>query len=300
MATRLLGILNGYHINNVADNGVYGNLETVFSISYRLPVQRSLRDALRGDRLVLCLALLNSRTPEVPAIAAACGYDAVYVDLEHTSTSLETAAMLCACAAGAGIAGLVRVPSHDPSTIARVLDNGAVGIIVPHVTSASEAKAVVDAARFPPIGHRSISGPNVVSGYDVRPAAELTNVLDQRTVVAVMIETPGAVDASEEIAAVEGVDMIMLGPSDLTAEMGIHAQYENEHFHRAVESVAAACRGHGVALGVAGIKSVDLLNRFVGLGLRFISAGTDIGMMTEAATNRAQQLRGLEGRADNE
>src|SRR5271167_412788 len=170
MATRLLGIPNGYHIDNVADNGVYRNIETVFSISYRLPVQRSLRDALRGDRLVLCLALLNSRTPEVPAIAAACGYDAVYVDLEHTSTSLETAAMLCAGAAGAGIAGLVRVPSHDPSIIARVLDNGAVGIIVPHVTSASEAKAVVDAARFPPLGHRSISGPNVVSGYDPRPA----------------------------------------------------------------------------------------------------------------------------------
>ncbi len=295
MATRLLGISNGYHIDNVADNGVYGNIETVFSISYRLPVQRSLRDALRGDRLVLCLALLNSRTPEVPAMAAACGYDAVYVDLEHTSTSLETAAMLCVGAAGAGIAGLVRVPSHDPSVIARVLDNGAVGIIVPHVTSASEAKAIVDAARFPPLGHRSISGPNVVSGYDPRPAAELTGILEQRTVVAVMIETPGAVDASAQIAAVEGIDMIMLGPSDLTAEMGIHAQYENEHFHRAVESVAAACRGHGVALGVAGIKSVDLLNRFVGLGLRFISAGTDIGMMTEAATNRAQQLRGLEG-----
>ena len=77
------------------------------------------------------LALLNARTPDVPAIAAAGGYDAVYVDLEHTSTSLETAAMLCASAIGAGISALVRVPSHDPSMIARVLDNGAVGVIVP-------------------------------------------------------------------------------------------------------------------------------------------------------------------------
>lgn len=75
--------------------------------------------------------------------------------------------------------------------------------------------------------------------------------------------------------------------------MGIHGQYENEHFHIAVESVAAACRTHGVALGVAGIKSVDLLRRFADLGLQFISAGTDVGMMTEAATARAQALRGL-------
>ena len=112
-----------------------------------------------------------------------------------------------------------------------------------------------------------------------------------------MIETPWAVEASEEIAAVQGIDMVLLGPSDLTAEMGIHGQYENAHFHRAVESVAAACRSHGVALGVAGIKSLELLNRFVDLGLRFISAGTDVGMMTEAATTRAQALRDLEGRA---
>ena len=128
----------------------------------------------------------------------------------------------------------------------------------------------------------------------MRPAAELTAVLEERTVVSVMIETPEAVAASDAIAAVDGIDMILLGPSDLTAEMGIHGQYENAHFHDAVESVAAACRTHGVALGVAGIKSVDLLNRFVGLGLRFISAGTDVGLMTDAATARAQALRELE------
>ncbi len=253
----------------------------------------ALRDALRGEALVLCLALLNSRTPDVPGVAAACGYDAVYVDLEHTSTSLETAQMLCVSALGAGISGLVRVPSHDPSVIARILDGGAVGVIVPHVDSASEALAVVRAARFPPIGRRSISGPNAVSGYRPRTAPQLVELLEQRTVVAVMIETPEAVQAAESIASVDGLDMILIGPSDLTAEMGIHGQYENYDFQRAVESVAAACRRHGVALGMAGIQSLELLNRFVGLGLRFVSAGTDIGMMTEAATSRAQALRGL-------
>ena len=257
-------------------------------------MHRPLRETLRGDGLLLCLALLNARTPDVPAIAAAAGFDAVYVDLEHTSTSLETTAMLCASALGAGISALVRVPSHDPSTIARVLDNGAVGVIVPHVNSVAEAEAVVDSSRFPPLGHRSISGPNAVSGYHDRPATELTALLDDRTVVAVMVETPEAVDAVDAIAAVDGIDMILLGPSDLTAEMGIHGQYENAHFHDAVESVAAACRKHDVALGVAGIKSLDLLKRFVDLGLRFISAGTDAGMMTEAATARARALRELE------
>lgn len=133
-----------------------------------------------------------------------------------------------------------------------------------------------------------------MSGYGAISASELTAVLERRTVVAVMIETPEAVEASSAIAAVDGLDMILLGTSDLTAEMGIHGQYENEHFRNAVDSVAAACREHGVALGVAGIKSVDLLKHFVGLGLRFISAGTDVGMMTEAARARARDLRELE------
>ena len=243
---------------------------------------------------MLCLALLNSRTPDVPAVAAACGYDAVYVDLEHTPTSLDTAQMLCVSALGAGISGLVRVPSHDPSVIARVLDGGAVGVIVPHVNSREEAQEIVYAARFPPLGHRSISGANAVSGYQPRTAPQLVEVLERRTVVAVMIETPEAVQSADSIASVGGIDMMLIGPSDLTAEMGIHGQYENDHFQHAVESVAAACRSHGLALGIAGIKSLDLLHRFVGLGLRFISAGTDIGMMTEAATTRAQALRGLE------
>lgn len=273
---------------------VDANLETRFSVRYREPMTTALRDALRGEALVLCLALLNSRTPDVPAVAAACGYDAVYVDLEHTSTSLDTAQLLCVSALGAGISGLVRVPSHEPSVIARVLDGGAVGVIVPHINSQEEAQEVVHAARFPPVGRRSISGPNAVSGYQPRTAPQLVELLERRTVVAVMIETPEAVEASGSIASVPGIDMIIVGPSDLTAEMGIHGQYENDHFHRAVESVAAACRSHGVALGMAGIKSLELLNRFRGLGLRFISAGTDVGMMTEAATSRAQALRGLE------
>jgi 4-hydroxy-2-oxoheptanedioate aldolase len=278
---------------------VNANIETLFSVRYGEPMTMALRDALREEALVLCLALLNSRTPDVPAVAAACGYDAVYVDLEHTSTSLDTAQMLCASALGAGISGLVRVPSHDPSVIARVLDSGAVGVIVPHVNSKQEAAEVVRAARFPPLGHRSISGPNAVSGYQPQTAPQLVELLERRTVVAVMIETPAAVQAADSIASVDGLDMILVGPSDLTAEMGIHGQYENDHFHYAVESVAAACRSHGVALGIAGIKSLDLLNRFVGLGLRFISAGTDIGMMTEAAATRAQALRGLQSHRGN-
>jgi len=253
----------------------------------------SLKAALTRDELVLCLALINARTPDVPAIAAACGYDAIYVDLEHTTTSVETAGMLCVSALGAGISGLVRVPSQEPTLIARVLDSGAVGVIVPHVNSKAEAEGVVHAARFPPLGHRSAAGPNAVSGYATLSPTDLTAVLERETVVAVMIESPEGVETCDAIAAVDGVDMIILGPSDLTAEMGIHGEYEHDRFLKAVGAVAAACRSHGVAFGIAGIKSVGQLQHFADLGLRFVSAGTDVGMFTQAATSRARELRSL-------
>jgi hypothetical protein len=159
----------------------------------------SLSAALKQDELVLCLALINSRTSDVPAIAAACGYDAVYVDLEHTTTSVETAGMLCVSALGAGISGLVRVPSQEPTLIARILDGGAVGVIVPHVDSKTEAEGIVDAARFPPLGHRSAAGPNAVSGYAALSLTDMTAALERETVVAVMIESPDGVRATMRV-----------------------------------------------------------------------------------------------------
>jgi 2-keto-3-deoxy-L-rhamnonate aldolase RhmA len=108
-----------------------------------------------------------------------------------------------------------------------------------------------------------------------------------------MIESPDGVEASDAIAAVDGVDMIIVGPSDLTAEMGIHGQYEHDRFLNAVGAVAAACRSHDVAFGIAGIKSITQLQHFTDLGLKFVSAGTDVGMFTQAASSRARELRGL-------
>src|SRR3954467_7839382 len=100
----------------------------------------SLRDRIDAGELVVCLALAQARTADIPMIAAASGFDAVYVDLEHTATSFETVSLLCSGAVAAGITPLVRVPSHDPHHLTRSLDVGATGVIVPHVESRAEAE----------------------------------------------------------------------------------------------------------------------------------------------------------------
>jgi 4-hydroxy-2-oxoheptanedioate aldolase len=251
----------------------------------------SLRDRIDDGQLVLCLALAQARTADIPMIAAANGFDAVYVDLEHTATSLETTSLLCAGAIAAGITPLVRVPSHEHHHLTRALDVGAMGVIVPHVETQAEAEAIADACRFPPRGHRSVAGPNPSNLHRPMPQRELLDAFDAQTIVAVMLETPEAVSRAGEIAAVPGVDMVMLGPHDLTAEMGILGEFRNAAFLDAAHTVAHACRDHDVIFGIAGIRDQELLTELVGLGLRFVSAGTDVGFMAEAAGAQVRRLR---------
>jgi 2-keto-3-deoxy-L-rhamnonate aldolase RhmA len=251
----------------------------------------SLRDRIDAGQLVLCLALAQARTADIPMIAAANGFDAVYVDLEHTATSLETTALLCAGAIAAGITPLVRVPSHEHHHLTRSLDVGAMGVIVPHVETPAEAEAIADACRFPPRGHRSVAGPNPSNAYRPMPQRELLDAFDAQTIVAVMLETPDAVSRAEEIASVPGVDMVMLGPHDLTAEMGMLGDFGDPAFLDAARAVAQACREHDVIFGIAGIRDQELLTELVGLGLRFVSAGTDVGFMAEAAGAQVRRLR---------
>jgi 2-keto-3-deoxy-L-rhamnonate aldolase RhmA len=251
----------------------------------------SLRDRIDAGQLVVCLALAQARTADIPMIAAANGFDAVYVDLEHTATSLETTSLLCAGAIAAGITPLVRVPSHEHHHLTRALDVGAMGVIVPHVESREEAAAIADACRFPPRGHRSVAGPNPSNRYQPMAQRDLLDAFDAQTIVAVMLETPDAVTRADDIASVSGVDMVMLGPHDLTAEMGILGSFRDPAFLDAARNVAQACRAHDVIFGIAGIRDQELLTELVGLGLRFVSAGTDVGFMAEAATAQVQRLR---------
>ena len=258
-----------------------------------MPGVPSMRERLDAGQLVVCMALTQARTADIPAIAAAAGFDAVYVDLEHTATSLETTSLLCSAAIGAGITPLVRVPAHDPQYLTRSLDVGAMGVIVPHVESRAEAEAIADACRFPPHGHRSVSGPNPANRYRAMPQQELLDLFDRQTVVAAMVESPVGVERVDEIASVAGLDMVMLGPHDLTAEMGILGQFRNETFLDAVGTVAKACRDHGKVFGIAGIRDLELLADLVGLGLRFVSVGTDAGFLTEAASVHVARLRAI-------
>lgn len=249
---------------------------------------------LKNSELVLCMGVNQLRSPNIAMIAAACGFDAVYIDLEHNPTSLETAAGVCVAALGMGITPIARVTSHDPHDATRILDCGAQGVMVPHVQNAKEARDIVAACLYAPKGHRSAFGSGPALGYAAVPQAEVCKILNDETLLMAMIETPEAVENAEAIAAVEGIDVLHIGASDLSTEMGIPGQYTHDRMRAAFEKVSAAARGHGKQMGVGGVRQdFEFQSWLIKLGMRYLTGGSDIAYILSAGRADVKQLREL-------
>lgn len=247
---------------------------------------------LAARELVLCMGVNQMRTPNIAMLAAACGFDAIYIDLEHNPTSLETTATICVAALGLGVTPIVRVGSHDPALAARVLDCGAQGVMVPHVADAAEARAIVAACRFAPLGSRSAAGSGPALGYAALAQAEVNRRLNAETLLIAMIETPEAVAQADAIAAVDGIDMLHIGSTDLSTEMGIAGEYEHERMRAAYQAVAAAAKAHGKSFGVGGVReNLAFQSWLVSLGMRYLTGGSDTGYILSAGRRDVRQLR---------
>jgi len=249
---------------------------------------------LKANELVLCMGVNQLRTPNIAMIAAACGFDAVYIDLEHNPTSLETAASVCVAALAMGITPIARVTSHDAHDATRILDCGAQGVMVPHVQNAEEARAVVEACLYAPKGHRSAFGSGPALGYGAIHQSEVCKILNEQTLLMTMIETPEAVENIDSIAAVDGIDVLHIGASDLSTEMGIPGQYTHDRMRAAFEKVANAARANGKAMGVGGVRQdFEFQSWLIRLGMRYLTGGSDIAYILSAGRADVKQLREL-------
>ncbi len=252
------------------------------------PRTSPLKDRMRGQDLVLCMALRQARTADMSMIAAACGFDAVYVDMQHSTIGLDAVSSLCAGALATGIAPLVRLPGLDMDLMQRVLDGGAHGVLLPGIESADQARAAAVAGRYPPAGTRSVMGPTLGTLYRPQDAARVNG----ETLMIMMLESPGAISRADEIAAVDGVDMLLIGSNDLCTAMGIPGQLHHPDLFKAYETVAAACHRHGKTLGIGGIRGdIALQKRLVALGARFLIAGSDVTYLMAAARKDAADIR---------
>jgi 2-keto-3-deoxy-L-rhamnonate aldolase RhmA len=175
----------------------------------------------------------------------------------------------------------------------RMLDNGALGIVVPHVDTAAEAREVVEKLKYPPVGHRSMGGIGPHYGLRSLSVGDAAVALNAANLTVVMLETPEAIGNAEAIAAVPGVDVLLIGTNDLCAEMGIPGQFEHPSVTAAYEQAIAAARRHGKYAGMGGIYTETTMARYIAMGARFNLSGADGAFMQAGATGRAAALRRL-------
>ena len=261
----------------------------------RTILRNHMKEKLARNEVVASMTVRFARSIEIAQIAKTAGFDTLYVDMEHNTLSIDTVCQICISAQQIGITPLVRVPANTPDYICRVLDGGAMGVITPHIRSAAEAREMVDLVKFPPVGRRSAGG--ALSHYQYRsfPIAETNSAMNEATSLVVMLETVAALDNVEEIIAVDGVDMLLIGSNDLCGEMGIVGQYDHPKLKAAFERAIAAARKVGKHVGVGGMATRDdLMTQFVRMGARYVSSGTDLSFLIAACTAKARFVQGIE------
>jgi 2-keto-3-deoxy-L-rhamnonate aldolase RhmA len=248
---------------------------------------------LEAGQLAIGLILRQARTVDIAAIARTCGFDWLSIDMEHTSLDMDTAAQVAAAALPAGVTALVRIPGKEPHHATRLLDAGAQGVIVPHVDTAEDARFFVEHCFYPPLGRRSIASVQPQLGFQTVSGEEAMRAVNAQTLLVAMLETPNAIGNADAIAAVPGVDVLLIGTHDLCAEMGIAGQFGDPRLKDAYRRVTEACKSRGKHAGMAGLHDPKLATEFVEMGVRFIGGGTDLSFLMAGARERASFLRGL-------
>jgi 2-keto-3-deoxy-L-rhamnonate aldolase RhmA len=256
-------------------------------------VNHALRQ-LRAGKLAIGVGLRQARTVDTAQIMKTAGFDWLFIDCEHNSMGTDTAAQIASASLAVGITPVVRVAGKEHWLASRMLDNGAQGVVVPHVESDSEAKRIADHCRFPPLGHRSMGGGLQQLGFAPLPVGEAARIVNEETLVVVMLESPRGIENCEAIAAVPGIDALLIGTNDLCMEMGIPGQFDDPRIREAYTKVIAACRKHGKFPGMGGMYTPELLERHIGMGVQLILSGSDFSLLMQAGKARAGLVRGFE------
>lgn len=256
-------------------------------------IRNSARERLEAGKVAAGVGLRQARTVDIAPAMRTAGFDWLFIDCEHNSMTVDMAVQISVTANLAGIAPIVRVPWGQYDMATRVLDGGAMGIVIPHVDTVEEAKTVADRLRYPPQGHRSVAGAMPQLNFAAHSGGEAAVAMNKALLVVVMLETPTAIRNADAIAAVPGIDVLLIGTSDLTMEMGVPGQLTHPDVVKAYETVIAACKKHGKWPGMGGVYVEEAMAKYIGMGARMVLAGSDMAFLMSAGAQRAKFVNGL-------
>lgn len=225
---------------------------------------------------------LSIASPALTELIANIGMDWLLIDTEHSAASWETVEDMVRSMKGTEVVPLIRVGDNDPALIKQALDRGASGVVVPMVNTAEEAARAVEFAKYPPAGSRGVAATRA-SGYG-RNLEEYYSKWNEESIVVIQIETSEALQNIDEIAAVHGVDVLFLGPVDLSANIGVFLDFEHPSFIEATSRVLEAAENHGKAAGYMAMNASAAIEK-IEEGFKFIALGTEARVINLAVGN---------------
>jgi 2-keto-3-deoxy-L-rhamnonate aldolase RhmA len=249
-----------------------------------------LRKRVLAGECVYGTMIRQARDPGAPAIFAAAGYDFVFIDMEHGNYSMETVADLIRGAKSVGIAPIIRVPHLETFFTSRVLDAGAEGIMVPMTSTKEQAERIVRYGRYTPLGQRGFGTQSGMTDYKPLKAVEFMKEANENTLVVAQIETREAIENIDAILGIEGIDVGLIGPNDLSISLGIPDQMNSEILTKAIEKVVASAKKKGKASGIH-IGNIEAIRKWRAKGMTVLAYSTDIGFMYNASKSSLEELK---------
>ena len=248
------------------------------------------REKLAKGETVFGCGLQSFRSAEVPRAFAAAGFDYVFIDMEHGAFDLETVYDMIGASVKAGITPIVRVGELAYSLVARLLDSGAQGIILPRVEDPVALREALSWMRYPPEGKRGYGVSPYMVDYESRSFTEIIDHLNRNTLAVAQIETLAAVDRADELLSSKGLDIVMVGPADLSISLGVAGQFDHPLLISTVQRVIDKCREHNVVPGIQ-TRGAAMAKAWAGRGMRFVGAGAEHGLLLEKARETMALLR---------
>jgi len=228
----------------------------------------------------------------ISALVASAGCEFVIFDMEHSGLDFDRVADLLAWARGTDVTPIVRVPDLTYDYIARCLDSGALGVMIPNVGGEAEARRAVEMAKYPPMGRRGLGLGQANTGYEPVDTAAYLAEANAQTLIIAQVESPIGVEQADRMAALDGVDILWVGHYDLTASLGIPGQFDHPRYEEAVRTVIEACRRHGKAAGFQP-GSPEQAQWALSRGFTCLSYGVDSSVYRQGLLGSVAEVRRL-------
>ena len=249
-----------------------------------------VKKRLKDGEVVLGVMMSVVRNPAVSGLIAQAGYDFLIFNMEHGDFSIQTVSDLLLGARAAGITALVRVPDTLYHLMARTLDCGASGLIIPRTETKEQVETIIRSTKYAPMGSRGTSVRAPHSDFSSVDAAEFVKRANEETLVVLQVETKKGIDNLEELLSVPGPDVAFIGPLDLSQSLGIPGQITHPEELKYFQRVIDVAQAHGIAPGLH-FSDMEMAKEWIGRGMRFIVFRSDISMLADAAKPWTKELK---------